>query len=83
MSSSHDEERMPVGYLLCGVLLGAIAAMVSLLMGFSVWSAIGVYGLAGGLGVGLTAAVAVLRRSRPAPQNTSTSAVSFQERQNA
>ena len=43
--------EMLLGLLLCGILVGAFAAVVSLIEGFSLWAAFGFYVLGGVLGI--------------------------------
>jgi hypothetical protein len=45
-----------------GLFVGVLAAGASLLLGFSIWSALGFYILGGSLGVGLSLTPMLLRR---------------------
>ena len=58
---------MLVVHLLFGLILGALAAVGSLLMGFSVWGAIAFYILGGNLGVCLSVGAILLTSASRAP----------------
>ena len=47
-----------------GLFVGVLAAGASLLLGFSIWSALGFYIVGGSLGVGLSVLPMLLNRSR-------------------
>jgi hypothetical protein len=59
---------MIVGHLVSGVGLGLLAAIASLIMGFSLLAALGFYVLGGNVGLALSAAVQMMR---PAPARLS------------
>jgi hypothetical protein len=42
---------MLLGLLLCGILVGALAAVASLVAGFPLWAAFGFYALGGVVGI--------------------------------
>ena len=62
---------MLVRHLICGVVIGLLAAIAGLLAGFSVWAVLGFYVLGANLGLGASALGALshrphrARRSRP------------------
>lgn len=62
---------MVVGHLMSGVVLGLLAAVASVLMGFSLLAAFGFYVLGGNVGLALSVAAQFVRAQQVRPRPTS------------
>ncbi len=62
---------MVFAYLAVGLVLGSVAALLAVLAGYSVWHALGVYVLAGNLGLLVAVLYVALRRPSTRPQDSS------------
>jgi predicted lipid-binding transport protein (Tim44 family) len=72
---------MLVGLLLCGIVVGGLAAATSLIAGFSLWAAFGFYILGGIVGLSASSLALLIHHRRRTPDLPAISPAAAAERE--